>query len=330
LAANRTLAAGVATTFFDVAVDRARQRVYASERSGSRVFVFSLPTMRPIAAIEVGPGPRGIDISPDGRQLAVAVSDAGQIALVDLQRLIVADRLIPDAGSPYLPSVPKAPYDVVYGRPGRLYWTGGPTSYGVRSGGLYAFDTVGKLESLPGPVGAAARLAITEDKNTLFVAEPDISPQQLKRFDVSTGIPRLTATAPHGPVRANSLVIRGDGSLVYASGGQVWTGDLSRLVGTFPNGYDLAYVPARDRLYVTSIAPARTAAGQPLLLEIDASDFSVVRSYAVDRRIDVVRADAEKGELYVGSDLGLMAIQLDAPASSSPTLLAAPVPSKLP
>jgi DNA-binding beta-propeller fold protein YncE len=104
-----TPVAGQAATFFDLAVDESRQRLYASENDGGRLFVFSLPSLELVAAIPVGPSPRGIDISPDQRELAVAVSGAGQIAIFDLQTLAITARVTPDVRYDRTPDRPDRP-----------------------------------------------------------------------------------------------------------------------------------------------------------------------------------------------------------------------------
>lgn len=68
LAAQST-AAGVPITplFFDIAVDSAYQRLYASEQEGNRIFLFSLHGHQLETTVKMGSQPRGLDIRPDGQ-----------------------------------------------------------------------------------------------------------------------------------------------------------------------------------------------------------------------------------------------------------------------
>lgn len=56
--------------------------------------------LRVSGAMEVGPGPRGMAVTPDGRWLLVALSGAGAVARVDLERREVMERIPTGRPSP--------------------------------------------------------------------------------------------------------------------------------------------------------------------------------------------------------------------------------------
>src|SRR5262249_12069950 len=154
---------------------------------------------------------------------------------------------------------PNSPYDVKFGRAGRLYSTGNPCSGGLD--GLHVFDTAAVKElSVTGiDLRCAPRLAITADGSALFAAEGDISPNDLRRYDIPTDTPTVADTVPFGSVNVNTVAIRSDGSQVYTSGhlntfdAQVWTGDLQHQLGAFNVvSTHVAYAAGGDRVFFTT------------------------------------------------------------------------------
>jgi hypothetical protein len=187
------------SVFEDAVIDEARQRIYASERNGGRVFIYSLPSMQLVGAMNVGPAPSSMSLSPDGHALAIAMGNAAiknSIAIVDLDSLAVVSRIT--VATPPEPSNRRV-LGLVYGRVGRLYVLGAETlTPGTR---LYAFDTDTGLEVgrsvLLDPLFDGSRLAISGDGTTMYVANAanssDPSNLEILRLDLSTDTPRLTA-----------------------------------------------------------------------------------------------------------------------------------------
>src|SRR5215469_10040545 len=62
----------------DLVLDEAHGLLYGSDIGGGNVVVLSVPTLATVATISVGAGsqPIGIDLSPDGTTLAVALTNA--------------------------------------------------------------------------------------------------------------------------------------------------------------------------------------------------------------------------------------------------------------
>ncbi len=289
--------ASTAVPYFDLAVDETRGLLYGSVDGGTSIDVVSMNTLQVIQTIPVGSYPSGLDISPDGRELAVALHQGGRIVLIDLDTLTVTAFL-----TPTVTTGPNQPYDVLYGRPGRLYSVGNPGSSGFDF--VHVFDTITHTEVGASSfiVRAAPRLAMTADKNTLYVSEPGFSPQQVYRFDITTDTPIMNAQGPHGPVYVRTLAVSPTGDKVYTSYGQVWTGDMSTMTVTLPaSGMEIEYISATQRLAIS------TANGVTLL---DANDYAVVRQFDVSGGAGVARATADGEKLYVSTTAGVRAMPL--------------------
>jgi DNA-binding beta-propeller fold protein YncE len=125
--------------YFDLAIDEPRQKLYGSDKMGGTINVISMVTHEVVSTLNLGSQPAGLDIDPNGNELAVALMGQGEIAFVDLNTLAVIKRVVPE-----VTFGPNEPYDVIYGRPGRLYSVGNPGSSGLDN--LHVFDTITKTE----------------------------------------------------------------------------------------------------------------------------------------------------------------------------------------
>ena len=203
--------------YFDLVLDEPRQLLYGSDMDGGSIHVISMQTLEVVTTVSVGSDPAGIDISPDGSWLAVALSGQEDIAIIDLNTLTVQTRMTHQATSGL-----NQPYDVVFGRPGRLYSVGNPGSSGLDY--VHAYDTDIWLEMSHSieDMRAAPRLAMTADQNNLYVSQVSFSPQKIYQFNVSGYTPYQTAVAPHGPVAVRTLCVMPD-NRVFTSRGQVWS-----------------------------------------------------------------------------------------------------------
>jgi DNA-binding beta-propeller fold protein YncE len=70
-----------------------RSAVWASSRLDSRIYGWSLPDLKYIGAVEVGPTANWMTPTPDSRFMYVAVSGADYTAVVDLQKLQIVDKI---------------------------------------------------------------------------------------------------------------------------------------------------------------------------------------------------------------------------------------------
>jgi DNA-binding beta-propeller fold protein YncE len=205
--------------YFDMALDEARQLIYGSDEAGRQIHVIDANTLGVVMTIPVGTmdGPNGIDISPDGQELAVALPDPPQVVFLNLDTLTVTAVITTNPGS-------HLPYDVIYGRPGRLYSAGRNGSH------IQVYDTVNKTIVGQSTSNNATNphMAMTADKNTLFVSRVNGTPQRLYRYDITTDSPVETAQTSN--VSVDALAVNPDGSRVYTPRGQMWNGDLNNLL----------------------------------------------------------------------------------------------------
>ena len=223
-------------THFDLVVDDERGRLYASRFQTGQVEIWSLDTLTVTEVISFGNvNTWGVDISPDGDQLAVALSgDEQQIALIDLDNL---------ANVAYVPV--NGAYDVIYGRPGRLY-------VATNSLSVEVIDT-----HIPAVVGHATHdaggkpsLGITADGNTLYLGLSG-GDSVIYRLDVTNDTPVITAQTLENPYLVR-IAVDPDGSRVFTSRGQIWPGDLAGPpLQLTMSGDMIAYTPNIDRLYIS-------------------------------------------------------------------------------
>jgi fibronectin type III domain protein len=306
--------------FDTLRIDSHRNLLYGSDPVGGWIKVLSPTNGGWIASIDVGQygQPRGMDISADGSTLAVALSNAAQLILIDLDSRHYAGHLYPIASNG-----PDVPLDVRFGRSGRLYSTGAPASFGYDY--LHVFDTaslteLGRSQEF---VRADPRLAMSPDKTSLFVMESAFTPRALTRFDISTDVPRMTASASsnNGALVGTRIVVRPDGSRVYTSGSasrgadghlytgnaQVWSADLTTQLGTIPDGGpDIAYSGAADRVFIGNIHGVSEAfASAPYTVTHSWPQTGTNGSSGTTGPIAV---SADGGTVYVSSDTGIVVI----------------------
>lgn len=285
--------------FSDLVVDDARHRLYGADRLGGRILALSLPALDVVGTIPLGQAsrPAGMALSPDGAELAVALSGAGNIALVDPAILAVTGRLYPR-----VEYGPNMPWDVRYIGPHRLVSVGNPGSSGFDY--IHLFDTAGRAElgHSTDIIRGGPNLAVTAD-GTIFASESSFSPQQIYRFALDGNTPVEVAHGPHGPVLVPALAARRDGSAVYTAGGQVWSGNLQSQLGSFSaRGVNIEYVPATERLFVCQ---------ESAVVEVQAQgNYDVVATHPVSATARVARANAAGTVLYVSTDAGLDVVPL--------------------
>jgi YVTN family beta-propeller protein len=70
-----------------------RSRLFASSRVDSRVYVWSLPDLKYVGAVEVGPSANWITATPDSKFLYVAVSGSDHTLAVDTRSLKIVAKI---------------------------------------------------------------------------------------------------------------------------------------------------------------------------------------------------------------------------------------------
>jgi len=266
---------GTQPLFDTLLMDSGRNVLYGSDMVGGRIKVLSAVDGSFIASVDVGQydQPLGMDISPGGSQLAVALANAAQILLIDLGSRTVSGHLYPAGGSGV-----SDPYDVRYGSSGRLYSSGAPCSYG--SDYIHAFDTTSGVQVglSSAMVRCSPRLAMSADRTSLFVMESAVSPEILWRFDVSAATPTVTSsTSYNSSVAGYEIALRPDGTQVYTTGGnvgngQVWSTDLKTQLGTIADhGPNIAYSAAAARVFIGN--------GHGVSEALDSAPYTVVHTW---------------------------------------------------
>ncbi|HKF77599.1 MAG TPA: fibronectin type III domain-containing protein, partial [Candidatus Dormibacteraeota bacterium] len=296
-----------AVQFSDMALDEAHGLLYGSDTEHGKVWVYTVSDLNIVAMIDVGSTsrPLGLDLSSDGSTLAVARSASGDIALLDTTSRMQTATLVPVVASgPNVPSV------VRFGRTGRVYSAGSP-------GGdvIHVFDTTTDKEIAHSStaVGANPDLAITADHSTIFDIEGAPSQPALVSFDVSTDTPTIIHAAASGSVQGSRVAIKPDGSTVYTSAGQVWSGDLQHLLGTInPAGSFVAYSPGIDRVFFTGTTPVTNQ-----LTMASPSTFAILAQFltADGSRTGVFRVNAAGSAAFVDENGQLETVNLLAPDS---------------
>lgn len=251
----------------DLALDLPRGRVYGSD-SSNRIDVMDINSFAVLNSylLPVGAKPIGIDLSPDGSELAIALNGLEAILFINPETGAEIDRVTPQINNN---NIPNTPFDVIYGHPGRLYSDGNPGSGGIDY--IHAIDTTTHtwLAKSSTIFGTGAELSITADQNTLYVNET-FSPNNIYLMDVQTDTPTFIAKGPHGPVSAAKFAIIPDGSKVFTTSAQVWSGDMQNTLGTLESGSGklIEYLPTPNLVVV-----AGAGTGGDVLKFIRATDY---------------------------------------------------------
>jgi DNA-binding beta-propeller fold protein YncE len=303
------------TAYFDLVADNARQVLYGSNPTGNKVDIINMATNKVIGAIRFnnGTSPKGMDISPNGNELAVALSQGGVIAFVDLNTKTVTHRVFPDTRLPGVLNQyqDNKPYDVVYGRTGRLYSSGSPYSFGIDY--IHMIDTVNYTE-----IGKSSRvirdgpwLAISSDKNTLFVNDDKwVAPQKLYKFDVSTDTLTDPVVSPHADwFHGNRFLLAADDSRIYADSGQIWDTSLIGQIGSTGQAGNIALLPTHNAI-ATGVDTATTDS----VLFSRAINYFGIKKYMlpITGTLGAMIATSDGSKLFVSSDKGMSKVDLSA------------------
>ena len=204
---------------FALVSDPARQQLYVSVPGANEVDVLSASTLEILNRVPLGgQKPTGMSLSLDGNTLYVALNQSGSVAVVDLPSLTT--RSI-DASAALGNSTA---WDVVEGRPHRVYVSANPGSSGFSWLAQIATDQSDQVTQFPsgGIIRAAPIFVASPDHQFLYVGESAFSPQALHKFDIRTDAPSLVADAPFGSVDGTTtLEISPDGQRLYTGSGQV-------------------------------------------------------------------------------------------------------------
>ena len=199
-----------------------------------------------------GANPIGIDLSPNGNELAVALNGLEKILFINPATGTKIAEITPGLTNDI--HYTNLPYDVIYGRAGRLYSDGNPRS--SADDYLHVIDTsthtwVAK-SSYPNTLKYGAELVITSDKKYVYANETYL-PNNIFAFDVQSDTLTKLYQGPFGAVSANKFTIAPDGNKVFTSNGQVWSGNLQTQLGTLQGspGDLIKFVPGKNAVALT-------------------------------------------------------------------------------
>jgi hypothetical protein len=290
--------------YFDMMLDEARGWIYGSDSTGNKIDVISTTTRELVKSFTLvnGATPKGIALSPDGSELAVAQNGSSSILFIN-----------PDTGATIatvIPNVPNSrlPWDVVYGRNGRLYSSGNPGGGGIDY--IHVINTATHTEISRSSliVGSTPYLAISSDKNSLFVNEVG-SPNHLYKLNVSTDTLVTLLSADDNPVNgfsANYLLLT-DNSRLFTETGQVWSSDSAAKLGSLGVSGYLVEIPGQNMVAVIS----KTTPG--LVTFVKTTDYYPASTYTIvsagTAGPGVASSDGTK--LYVNTLAGMKVIDLN-------------------
>ena len=302
------------TAYFELVADEARQVLYGSNPTGQRVDIISMTTNKVIGKIWFNNNsfPKGMDISPNGNELAVALYQGGVIAFIDLDTRTITHKIFPDTRTPETPSYYSGtkPYDVIYGRPGRLYSSGAPYSSG--SDFIHVIDTDNHEEiGRSGyQIASGPWLAISSDKTTLFVNDDKyVSPQKLYKFDVTTDALSDPVESAHADwLKGDRFLLSAD-ERIFMDSGMVWDTSLLGQIGATGQAGNLALLPTHDAIAIG----VDTATIDSILFSND-STFYGIKKYTLPNagKLGAMTAAFNGNKLFVSSDKSMMAVDLTA------------------
>ncbi len=222
----------------DMEVDAARQRLYVSVPSRNQVVVISTETYEIIERVTVGTGPHGMDISIDGRLLFVALDGGSAVVFLDLETFNFSKVEIgTELGNPRT-------WDVIEGRPGRVFASANPSSSGSSYIVMINRDANNAAIRVANGWGIRARpiFAGSPDGTALYVGE-GFFPNSLYKLDISDNPVSGPTVGPiiledeHGSVSGtHELAVSPDDNVIYTASGQALRTDSFIQVGKISPG----------------------------------------------------------------------------------------------
>jgi Zn-dependent metalloprotease len=297
-----TLPAG-SLPYSDLILDEPRGVLYGSNILGHKIDVISIDTLQVVDQIRLNNGaqPHGMDLSPDGSELAVAVTGANSLAFIDTNTRTISAMVMPNLDGAI------RPFDVKYGRVGRLYSSGtGGLDY------LHVFDTTTHTEvgisPYPNTISSAPYLSISADKNFVYANE---APQVVRLFDVSTDSPVISKSTDNTFQGTNSLLLADNGKL-FTSAGQVWLSSLIAKIGSFNASGHLVEIPGQ------SLVAAISSASPGQIKFVKTADFYTASTASIPSvsAVGASTVSSAGGKLFVNTNNGIKVLDV---ASTNPT-----------
>ncbi len=238
----------------DLAIDVSRDLVYGTDVSG-RIDVINMDTADTVSSylLPSGADPIGIDLSPDGSELAIALHGLEKILFIDPEDGTTIAEVTPQLDNHIY--YDNLPFDLIYGRAGRLYSSGNPGSGGIDYIHVIDTSTHTWIDKSPYPntIRTDTEFILNQNKTYLY-ANQTFSPNNLYIYDVRTDIVTELYKGPHGPVYAEKFTIVPDGSKIFTSNGQVWDSILQSQLGSLEGspGKLIKYVPNHNMIVLSA------------------------------------------------------------------------------
>jgi Zn-dependent metalloprotease len=297
--------------YFDIELDETRDWIYGSDSTGNKIDVISTSTLELVKSFVLvnGANPKGIALSPDGNELAIAQNGASSLLFLNPDTGDTIASVVPNTGSL------NNPWDVIYGREGRLYSSGNPGSSSTDY--IHIIDTMAHVEIARSSyvMRMAPVLAISLDKKFLYTNDANSSPQKLYKIDVSSdALPTPISTAHLSGFTGRDYILDVANDLIFTNTGQVWTTDLKAKIGETGVAGELTLIATRDAIAI--------ATSSNTIVFASTEDFYPLSTYElpVPGTIGQLLAQADGNKLYANTSSGFVAVDLSAfpPGEPSP------------
>ncbi|HEX4823987.1 MAG TPA: thrombospondin type 3 repeat-containing protein [Candidatus Polarisedimenticolaceae bacterium] len=309
----------------DAVLDVARERVYVSLPALDAVVAISTRTFQVADQFTIGPSPRGLDLSPDGERLYVALQGSGELGIIDLATRNV--RRIPFGEA--MNSLQS--WDVAASPDGRVFMTANGIDFGDMSFTAYVRPDVNMAPVRVGLDLCGPILAATSDNRRLFISEPTCTPDEIDARDLTTEDAAMVRTETdylYPWYWTGSFTPSPDGKRLFLHGGVVLDSD--RL---WPVGW-LAYGPwiLNPAYGLKAFGPDPNviwSATEPdSLTSWDANSYSFLDAYTVPcafQEMTKLFVLPDGGWLVVGDDLVCGRVQ-QSPCATTPAVPGQPIP----
>lgn len=221
---------------FDMEFDSVRQRLYVSIPDLNLIKIISLDTFTVTNSVVVSDSPHGIDMSPDGSTLYVALNQSGTVAVLNLDTLDLTEIVIA------VELDTSKVYDVIAPVPGLVFASGNPGSSGLAY--IVQIDTANGNQVSRAASSRIIRsnpfFAARSTPQFLYVGE-GFSPNSVYKLDISQAGTPLVLEDHHGSIVSGShhLDVSLDGSRLLLASGQILDTDTLTQSGSVGAGVSI-------------------------------------------------------------------------------------------
>jgi Zn-dependent metalloprotease len=301
----------------DLAIDISRNRVYGTDTSG-RVDVIDMDTADILNSylLPSGADPIGIDLSPDGGELAVALHGLEKILFIDPANGATIAEVTPQLNDSIYYT--NRPFDLIYGRTGRLYSSG---SSGIDY--IHVIDTSTHTwvtkSPYPNTIRTNTEFILNQSKTYLY-ANQTLSPNNLYIYDVRSDVITKLYEGAHGRVSAEKFTIIPDGSKIFTSTGQVWDSILQSQLGTLEGapGKLIKFIPDQNIIIVCA-----GSVNGDILKFISPTDYRLIATYMPSPSgiINEMETAPDGSKLIINISNEIRVINLDPSLAASVSIL---------